>query len=78
MGLVHEVVAHDELLGAADAWADRIGELAPHALEMSKPLLRGAADASWEQALAMEELAEPNCFTTGRFADSVRSMRGRG
>jgi 2-(1,2-epoxy-1,2-dihydrophenyl)acetyl-CoA isomerase len=78
MGLVHEVVAPDELLGAADAWADRIGELAPHALEMSKPLLRGAADASWEQALAMEELAEPNCFTTGRFADSVRSMRGRG
>lgn len=76
MGLVHEVVAHDELLPAANAWADRIAALAPHALEMSKPLLRGAADASWEQALAMEELAEPNCFTTGRFRDSVLALRG--
>jgi 2-(1,2-epoxy-1,2-dihydrophenyl)acetyl-CoA isomerase len=78
MGLVHEVVPHDELLAAADGWADRIGALAPHALEMSKPLLRAAAGSGWEQALTMEELAEPNCFTTARFRDSVRSMRDHG
>jgi 2-(1,2-epoxy-1,2-dihydrophenyl)acetyl-CoA isomerase len=78
LGLVHEVVPHDELLATADAWADRIAALAPHALEMSKPLLRNAADATWQSALAMEELAEPNCFTTARFRDSVLSMRERG
>ena len=77
LGLVHEVVPHDELLDAADGWADRIAELAPHALEMSKPLLRAAADAGWEAALTMEELAEPNCFTTARFRDAVLAMRGR-
>lgn len=74
MGLVHEVVAHDDLLSAADAWADRISELAPHALAMSKPLLRASADLSWDASLAMEEFAEPNCFTTDRFREAVTSM----
>jgi 2-(1,2-epoxy-1,2-dihydrophenyl)acetyl-CoA isomerase len=31
---------------------------------MMKPLLRNAADLTWEQAIAMEEFAEPGCFTT--------------
>ena len=75
MGLVHEVVPHDRLLAAADEWADRIAKLAPHALAMSKPLLRATADASWDAALTMEEYAEPNCFTTERFQAAVASMR---
>jgi 2-(1,2-epoxy-1,2-dihydrophenyl)acetyl-CoA isomerase len=74
LGLVHEVVAHHELLAAADAWADRIAQLAPHALAMTKPLLRAAADAPWDHALAMEEFAEPSCFTTAAFADAVREV----
>jgi 2-(1,2-epoxy-1,2-dihydrophenyl)acetyl-CoA isomerase len=75
MGLVHEVVPHDRLLAAADEWADRIAELAPHALAMGKPLLRASADASWDAALTMEEYAEPNCFTTERFQAAVAAMR---
>ena len=78
MGLVQQVVPHEELMGAADAWADRISELAPHALEMSKPLLRSAADMSWDAALATEEFAEPNCFTTARFQDTVAAMQPKG
>lgn len=74
LGLVQEVVPHDELLAAADAWCDRIGALPPHALAMAKPLLRGAADASWDTSLAMEEFAEPNCFTTAPFQEAVRSL----
>jgi 2-(1,2-epoxy-1,2-dihydrophenyl)acetyl-CoA isomerase len=77
LGLVHEVVAHDELLAAADAWCDRIAALPAHALAMAKPLLRAAADASWDGALAMEEFAEPACFTTRAFADAVRAMSAR-
>ena len=76
LGLVHEVVPHDELLAAADAWCDRVCALAPHALEMAKPLLRAAADAPWDHALALEEFAEPTCFTTARFAGAVRELRG--
>ncbi|MEA2141504.1 MAG: 2-(1,2-epoxy,2-dihydrophenyl)acetyl-CoA isomerase [Solirubrobacteraceae bacterium] len=74
LGLVHEVVAHDELLAAADAWCTRIAALPEHALAMTKPLLRAAADASWDSALAMEEFAEPQCFTTGAFQQTVREM----
>ncbi len=76
LGLVHEVVAHDQLLSAADVWCTRIAELPPHAIAMTKPLLRAAADASWDQALVMEEFAEPQCFTTSAFQESVRQLLG--
>jgi 2-(1,2-epoxy-1,2-dihydrophenyl)acetyl-CoA isomerase len=72
---VHEVVAPEQLLSRADAWCTRIASLPPHALAMTKPLLRAAADASWEQAIAMEEFAEPQCFTTRAFQRSVRDLR---
>ncbi|WP_205697517.1 enoyl-CoA hydratase/isomerase family protein [Conexibacter sp. SYSU D00693] len=76
-GLVQEVVAHDELAAAAERWCDRVCALAPHALEMAKPLLRAAADAPWDHALALEEYAEPTCFTTARFRTAVDELRGR-
>jgi 2-(1,2-epoxy-1,2-dihydrophenyl)acetyl-CoA isomerase len=43
---------------------------------MTKPLLRAAADGSWEATLTMEEFAEPQCFTTSAFQDTVREMLG--
>ncbi|MGO9789960.1 MAG: enoyl-CoA hydratase/isomerase family protein [Solirubrobacteraceae bacterium] len=78
LGLVHEVVAHEQLLAAADAWCTRIAALPAHALAMTKPLLRAAADGSWESTLAMEEFAEPQCFTTGAFQEAVRGMLAGG
>jgi 2-(1,2-epoxy-1,2-dihydrophenyl)acetyl-CoA isomerase len=77
LGLVQEVVAHGELLDAADAWCTRIAALPSHALSMTKPLLRAAADGSWDQAIAMEEFAEPQCFTTGAFQRSVGALLSR-
>jgi 2-(1,2-epoxy-1,2-dihydrophenyl)acetyl-CoA isomerase len=74
LGLVQEVVEHDRLLAAADEWCSRIAEMPPHAVAMAKPLLRTAADANWNDALTLEEFAEPTCFTTAAFADSVRAM----
>lgn len=74
LGLVHDVVSHDRLAEAADRWCDRAAELPGHALQMTKPLLRAAADSTWEGSLTMEEFAEPICFTTGDFARSVRAM----
>ena len=43
---------------------------------MGKPLLRQVADLSWEQAIAMEEFAEPACFTTQSHVDAVAEMLG--
>ncbi|MBB4662275.1 enoyl-CoA hydratase/isomerase family protein [Conexibacter arvalis] len=76
-GLVQEVVPGGELLAAADRWCDRACALPPHALQMTKPLLRGAADATWDGALALEEFAEPVCFTTEAFAGAVRGRLAR-
>jgi 2-(1,2-epoxy-1,2-dihydrophenyl)acetyl-CoA isomerase len=74
LGLVHEVVAHEDLLAAADTWCSRIADLPAHAIAMTKPLLRAAADGSWESTLTMEEFAEPQCFSTSAFIDSVRAL----
>jgi len=74
LGLVQEVVEHDGLLAAADEWSSRIASLPPHAVAMTKPLLRATTDADWNAAITLEEFAEPTCFTTAAFADSVRAM----
>ncbi|WP_454231715.1 enoyl-CoA hydratase/isomerase family protein [Mycolicibacterium fortuitum] len=78
LGLVHEVVAHEQLLATADEWCSRVAALPPHAVAMAKPLLRAAADVGWNDALTLEEFAEPTCFTTAAFADSVETMLSDG
>jgi 2-(1,2-epoxy-1,2-dihydrophenyl)acetyl-CoA isomerase len=77
LGIANAVVPHDELLDEALGWCDRIAELPRHALLMTKPLLRQAADMTWDQALALEEFAEPNCFTTADHREAVRSFLSR-
>ncbi|MGH3553899.1 MAG: enoyl-CoA hydratase/isomerase family protein [Mycobacterium sp.] len=74
LGLVQQVVAHDQLLATSDEWCSRVAEMPAHAVAMTKPLLRAAADAGWNDALTLEEFAEPTCFTTAAFADSVHTM----
>lgn len=74
LGLVQEVVEHDRLLAAADEWCSRVADLPPHAAAMTKPLLRATADASWNDAITLEEFAEPTCFTTGAFAENVQAL----
>ena len=74
LGLVNEVVEPEELEGRAAKWCERVSRLPAHALPIAKPLLRAAADAGWEQSLAMEEFAEPICFTTGGFAAGVEKV----
>ncbi|HZR83487.1 MAG TPA: enoyl-CoA hydratase-related protein [Candidatus Binatia bacterium] len=74
LGLANEVVPHQELLQRAGEWAERVLRFPAHGVAMTKPLLRAAADATWDQSLAMEEFAEPMCFTTRAHRDGVRAM----
>ena len=76
LGLGNELVAHGRLLDAALAWCARIERLPEHVLAMSKPLLRQCADLTWEQAIAMEEFAEPMCFTTDAHREAVHNLVG--
>lgn len=78
LGLVGEVHDHEDLLAGAEAWCDLASRTPAHALEMTKSLLRAAADASWEETLRLEEFAEANCFSTealGDAADGLLSSR---
>ncbi len=74
LGLGNELVEHDRLLPAALQWCERIERTPAHVLEMSKSLLRQCADLSWEQAVAMEEFAEPMCFTTSAHKEAVEAL----
>jgi 2-(1,2-epoxy-1,2-dihydrophenyl)acetyl-CoA isomerase len=74
LGLGNELVEHDELLPAALRWCAQVEQLPAHVLEMSKSLLRQCADLTWEQAVAMEEFAEPMCFTTSAHRDAVGEL----
>jgi 2-(1,2-epoxy-1,2-dihydrophenyl)acetyl-CoA isomerase len=77
MGLANVCVPHDRLLPEARAFAERVVALPDPIVTLAKPLMRRAADATWEQAIAMEELAEPMCFTTAGHRDAVSRFSSR-
>jgi 2-(1,2-epoxy-1,2-dihydrophenyl)acetyl-CoA isomerase len=77
LGLGNELVTHEDLLPTARRWCERIERLPRHVLEMSKPLLRNASELTWEQAIAMEEFAEPMCFTTQAHREGVAKLLGQ-
>ena len=77
LGLVNEVVPHDQLREVALAWCDRIARLPEHVVAMTKPLMRAAADMTWEHAILAEEFAEPMTFTTGAHRRAVDALLGR-
>jgi 2-(1,2-epoxy-1,2-dihydrophenyl)acetyl-CoA isomerase len=77
LGLGNELVEHERLLDSARAWCERIERMPAHVIEMSKPLLRQCADMTWEQAIAIEEFAEPMCFTTQAHRDGVDELLRR-
>jgi 2-(1,2-epoxy-1,2-dihydrophenyl)acetyl-CoA isomerase len=77
LGLVNEVVLHTTLLEATLAWCDRIARLPEHVVSMTKPLMRAAADMTWQHALLAEEFAEPLTFTTAAHREAVRQLLAR-
>ncbi len=74
LGLVNRVVSHASLLDEAQAWAQRVIDLPDSLTAMAKAQMRKCSDMSWEQAIVMEEFAEPNCFTTEAHRDAVRKL----
>jgi 2-(1,2-epoxy-1,2-dihydrophenyl)acetyl-CoA isomerase len=78
LGLANRLVAHADLLPAALAMAERCLAVPGGIRAMTKTLLRRAADMTWDQAIAMEEFAEPICFTTQAHQQAVRRFIGGG
>jgi len=73
-GLANELRGHEELLDAALGWCARIEALPADVVPMTKPQLRPCADLTGEQAITMEELAEPNYFTTQAHREAVGEL----
>ena len=78
MGIANSLHDHEELLPAAREWCERIERLPDHVTRMMKPLLRNAADATWETSIAMEEFAEPQTFTTPAHREAVAELLSAG
>lgn len=74
LGLVNRTVPHQALLAEARAWADKVCRLPESVSAMAKTQMRKVADMSWEQAITMEEFAEPICFTTAAHREAVQRM----
>lgn len=74
MGLVNAVVPGKGLMDLAREWCERVCRLPEHVVTMTKPLMRAAADMSWEHVLLAEEFAEPNTFTTRAHQETVRAL----
>jgi 2-(1,2-epoxy-1,2-dihydrophenyl)acetyl-CoA isomerase len=77
LGIANACVPPAELLQEAGDWAGRLEALPDHVLRMMKPLLRQAADMTWDQAIALEEFAEPSAFTTRAHRDGVKALLNR-
>ncbi len=78
LGLGNELVTHEALPAATAAWCERIERQPDHVIEMTKALLRQCADMTWEQAVTMEEFAEPMCFTTRAHQEAVAALLNDG
>ena len=77
LGLINKAVAPDELAGVVDAWCKAVCDRAEHVIRMTKPLMRAAADMTWQQAILAEEFAEPSTFTTRAHQEAIRSLVGK-
>jgi 2-(1,2-epoxy-1,2-dihydrophenyl)acetyl-CoA isomerase len=77
LGLANAVVTHGDLLPQALERVAQIEAAPEHVITMMKPLLRNAADMTWEQAIVMEEFAEPSCFTTKAHRAAVDALLAR-
>jgi 2-(1,2-epoxy-1,2-dihydrophenyl)acetyl-CoA isomerase len=74
IGLVNAAVAREQLDGAVLEWCERICRLPDYVVSMTKPLMRQAADMTFDQAMLAEEFAEPNTFTTRYHREAIASL----
>jgi 2-(1,2-epoxy-1,2-dihydrophenyl)acetyl-CoA isomerase len=77
IGLINTAVPAAELDGVVERWCQAVCRLPEHVVTMTKPLMRAAADMSWQHAIVAEEFAEPNTFTTRAHREAVEALVGK-
>ena len=76
-GLVSRVVADNELVDAAMAWAVRIAANSAHAVRMTKRLMREARLSTLSAVLEMSANAQAVAHATGEHADALKRFIDR-
>jgi len=74
IGLVDRVVAPDELLGKAQAWAEELSFGSPTAIALSKEILDKTFERSDEEIFAMGRQAQAICYTTAEHRKAVEDF----
>src|SRR5690606_6750458 len=77
IGLVQQVVAHDQLLPTVRAFADRLAEGPPLALSLAKSAVYRGLDLDLAAAFDYAATAEAITLSSEDHAEGVRSFRER-
>ncbi len=77
LGLIAEVVPHEELMPRAAALARELAAGPTVALGLTKGLLRTSASGSLAEFLEAESSAQAIAFTTADFREGIAAIRGR-
>lgn len=72
-GLVNRIVPHDDLMAEAMATAGQVAAQAPHALRMTKALLRQGRDATFDHILEMTAAMQALAHLTDDHAEGAAS-----
>lgn len=76
-GLCNRVVADEQVVASAIAWAEQLCDAAPVALGYMKQLLRSAPDRGFEQTLRAEAHLQAPCIDSQDFREGVVAFRER-
>ncbi len=74
IGLVNQVVPHDDLLKVTKDMAKRIAQAAPMALELTKWTTTRALNTDLEQLILLETFAQKICLETQDFQEGIKAF----
>ena len=74
LGLVNKVVADNELLASARAWAEKLAGKAPLALARAKKLMRQASSLSYADAITSEAALQHLCFDSADCREGISAF----
>ena len=74
VGLVSRVVSHESLLAEAMSLAKRVSAQPPHALRLTKSLLRQGREASYDAVMEMSAAAQALCHLTEDHREGVEAV----
>ncbi len=74
LGLTNKVVPADQLVPAAQAWAERLSQRPTLALGLTKEIMHAAMTASLHETVVHEAMQQERCFASEDHAEGIRAF----